>query len=48
MPLPSDPGQSLVMYSAEPDSPSHAALRRLASWAAQPREQVQAEPPIDA
>ncbi|MEU4563447.1 helix-turn-helix transcriptional regulator [Actinoplanes sp. NPDC023936] len=36
MRLPSDPGQSLVMYTAEPDSPSHAALRLLASWSAQP------------
>jgi hypothetical protein len=45
MPLPSDPGQSLVMYSAEPDSASHAALQLLASWAAQPREQHLAQQP---
>ncbi|MEV6489366.1 helix-turn-helix transcriptional regulator [Actinoplanes sp. NPDC051633] len=38
MPLPSDPGQSLVMYSAEPDSASHAALQLLASWATQPSD----------
>jgi len=37
-PLPSDPGQSLVMYSAEPDSASYAALQLLASWAAEPRD----------
>ena len=38
MTLPSDPGQSLVMYSAEPGSPSHASLQILASWAARPRD----------
>ncbi|MEU8613772.1 helix-turn-helix transcriptional regulator, partial [Actinoplanes sp. NPDC048791] len=37
MPLPADPGQSLVVYSAEPGSPSHAALGILASWAARPQ-----------
>jgi transcriptional regulator with XRE-family HTH domain len=32
--LPADPGLSLVVYGAEPGSPSHDALKLLASWAA--------------
>ena len=31
--LPADPGLAVVMYSAEPGSPSEAALRELANWA---------------
>ncbi len=31
--LPADPGQTLLTYTAAPDSPSHQALRFLASWA---------------
>ncbi|AGZ41011.1 helix-turn-helix transcriptional regulator [Actinoplanes friuliensis] len=38
MPLPSDPGQNLVVYSAEPGSASYASLQILASWAARPHE----------
>ncbi len=34
MALPADPGLSLVVYGAEPGSPSQDALRLLASWAA--------------
>lgn len=34
LPLPADPGQSLVAYTAEPGSPSQDALDLLASWAA--------------
>jgi hypothetical protein len=34
MDLPSDPGLALVVYSAEPGSPSADALNLLASWAA--------------
>jgi transcriptional regulator with XRE-family HTH domain len=34
MELPGDPGLSLVVYSAEPRSPSDDGLRLLASWAA--------------
>lgn len=34
MPLPADPGQNLVAYTAEPGSPSQDALDLLASWAA--------------
>jgi hypothetical protein len=34
MVLPADPGLTLVAYSAPPDSPSHDALKLLASWAA--------------
>lgn len=33
-PLPGDPGQSLLTYTAEPGSPSQDALSLLASWAA--------------
>ena len=33
-PLPADPGQSLVTYTAEPGSPTQHALDLLASWAA--------------
>ena len=34
MELPSDPGLSLVVYSAEPGSSAADGLRLLASWAA--------------
>lgn len=34
MPLPADPGQSLVVYGAEPASESAVRLRLLASWSA--------------
>jgi hypothetical protein len=34
MELPADPGLTLVTYSAEPGSPSEAALRGLAGWSA--------------
>jgi hypothetical protein len=30
--LPADPGFAIVTYSAEPGSPSAAALRELADW----------------
>jgi transcriptional regulator with XRE-family HTH domain len=33
-PLPADPGQSLLTYTAEPGSPTQDALSLLASWAA--------------
>lgn len=45
MPLPSDPGQSLVMYSAEPDSATQAALQLLSSWSARPAQNTQAGQP---
>jgi transcriptional regulator with XRE-family HTH domain len=45
LPLPADPGQYLVVYSAEPDTASYAALQILASWAARPREE---QPAADA
>lgn len=32
--LPADPGLAIVAYSAEPASPSEAALGELARWAA--------------
>jgi hypothetical protein len=34
--LPGDPGQSLVVYTAEPNSPTQHALRLLASWTSTP------------
>jgi transcriptional regulator with XRE-family HTH domain len=34
--LPGDPGQKLLVYSAEPSSPSRQALDLLASWASTP------------
>ena len=34
--LPGDPGQKVLVYSAEPGSPSEHALQLLASWAATP------------
>jgi len=37
MELPADPGQSLIVYGAEPGSPTADALHLLASWAAEPR-----------
>lgn len=37
--LPGDPGQKLLVYSAEPVSPSHQALHLLASWASTPQDQ---------
>jgi hypothetical protein len=43
MELPADPGLSLVVYGAEPGSPSQDALRLLASWAATLDQPEQAE-----
>ncbi|MEE6307796.1 helix-turn-helix transcriptional regulator [Plantactinospora veratri] len=34
MPLPADPGLTIVAYSAQPGTPTHEALRLLASWEA--------------
>lgn len=36
--LPNDPGQRILVYAAEPASPTSDALRLLASWAARPAE----------
>lgn len=36
LPLPGDPGQSLLTYTAEPGSPTQDALDLLASWVAAP------------
>lgn len=38
------PDQQLVVYTAEPGSPSHQALRILASWAATAREPSRTSP----
>jgi hypothetical protein len=35
--LPADPGQTLVIFTPEPHSPSQEALALLASWVATPR-----------
>ena len=44
-PIPADPSQSLLTYTTEPDSPSHDALRLLASWATSPTHHSQPGPP---
>jgi transcriptional regulator with XRE-family HTH domain len=44
MPLPADPGLTLTVYSARPGTPSHDALRLLASWAATPGRVDAADP----
>ena len=36
--LPADAGQTILVYTAEPDSPSHDALTLLASWTATPAQ----------
>jgi MmyB-like transcription regulator ligand binding domain len=38
--LPGDNGQRILVYTAEPGSPSQEALNLLASWAAAPSESV--------
>ncbi|MCB0913674.1 MAG: helix-turn-helix domain-containing protein [Propionibacteriaceae bacterium] len=38
--LPGDPGQTMLVYTAEPDSPSAEALRLLASWTSTPAVEV--------
>jgi transcriptional regulator with XRE-family HTH domain len=40
--LPGDPGQKLLVYTAEPNSPSEERLNLLASWASTPQQ-----PPVD-
>ncbi len=37
--LPGDPGQKVLLYSAEPGSPSQQALDLLGSWASTPRDE---------
>jgi transcriptional regulator with XRE-family HTH domain len=46
-PLAADPSQSLLTYTAEPDSPSQDALNLLASWAATSDEVEQPAPTAD-
>ena len=36
--LPGDTGQRILVYTAEPNSPSHEALNLLASWSSTPNE----------
>ena len=38
--LTADIGLTLVVYTAEPDSPSQEALNRLASWSADPARRI--------
>jgi transcriptional regulator with XRE-family HTH domain len=45
--LPGDTGQTMLVYTAEPSSPSHDALSLLASWASTPEHTEAAEAPID-
>jgi transcriptional regulator with XRE-family HTH domain len=40
--IPADPGQTLIVYTAEPGSPSHDALRLLADWAPVPGQMTAA------
>jgi hypothetical protein len=42
--LPGDTGQRILVYTAEPGSPSHQALDLLASWAATPAVARSEEP----
>lgn len=42
--FPSDPGLTLLVYTAEPGSPTEDALALLASWAATPDEHAGADP----
>jgi transcriptional regulator with XRE-family HTH domain len=41
--LPADPGQRMLVYAAEPGSPSHDALAMLASWISTPDTTVDVE-----
>jgi transcriptional regulator with XRE-family HTH domain len=42
--LPADPGQRMLVYAAEPGSPSHDAVAMLASWISTPGATVEVEP----
>jgi hypothetical protein len=48
LPLPADPSQSLLTYTAEPGSPTQDALNLLASWAATTDNPVLPHPTKDA
>lgn len=41
--LPADPGQRMLVYAAEPGSPSHDALALLASWSSTPDATLERE-----
>ena len=45
--LPGDPGQMILVYSAEPASPSDEALNLLGSWTAAPAELAAHQQPTD-
>ena len=46
--LPADTGQTMLVYTAEPDSPSHEALNLLASWSSTPSDPESADQLDDA
>lgn len=45
--LPNDPGQMILVYAVEPNTPSADALGLLASWAATPADRMDVEPADD-
>jgi transcriptional regulator with XRE-family HTH domain len=46
--IPADPGQTIVAYTAEPDSPSQQALNQLASWTSTQEQTRAATADLDA
>ena len=48
LPLPADPGLTMLVYTAEAGSPTADALTLLASWAATQAIGAPAQPPLPA